>query len=97
MLILVIPMELVSVKQILQVTGVPHVLLVSTDSQLVQVSDQFDLSLIKDTGCPRSSWTKLNSFFRQETINGVRNVICACSLGLDICVFTFRIDFELGG
>ena len=27
----------------------------------------------------------------------VRNVICACSLGLDICVFNFRMDFELRG
>ena len=26
-----------------------------------------------------------------------KNVICACSLGLDICVFTFRMDFELRG
>ena len=26
------------------------------------------------TGLSRSSWTKLNSYFRQETINGVRNV-----------------------
>ena len=49
------------------------------------------------TGYPRSSWTKLNSYFRQKTIHGVRNVICACSLGLDICVFTFRMDFELRG
>ena len=28
---------------------------------------------------------------------GVKNVICAYSLGLDICVFTFRMDFELRG
>ena len=27
----------------------------------------------------------------------VKNVIPACSLGLDICVFTFRMDFELKG
>ena len=28
---------------------------------------------------------------------GVKNVTCACSLGHDISVFTFRTDFELGG
>ena len=27
---------------------------------------------------------------------GFKNVICACSLGLEICVFTFKMDFELG-
>ena len=26
-----------------------------------------------------------------------RNVICACSLGIGICVFTFRMDYELRG
>ena len=28
---------------------------------------------------------------------GITNVICACSLGLSICVFTFRMVFELRG
>ena len=28
---------------------------------------------------------------------GVRNVTCACSLGYEICVFTFRMNFELRG
>ena len=28
---------------------------------------------------------------------GFKNVICACALGRGICVFTFRIDFELRG
>ena len=28
---------------------------------------------------------------------GFKNVICACSLGRGICVFTFRMDFELRG
>ena len=32
------------------------------------------------------------------TILGVRNVICTCSLGMDICLFfTFRLNFELRG
>ena len=30
-----------------------------------------------------------------KTIHGVRNVICTCSLGVDICFFTFRMNFEL--
>ena len=49
------------------------------------------------TGYLRSSWTKLNSYFRQTTIHGVRNVICACSFGHDICVFTFRMNFDHRG
>ena len=32
-----------------------------------------------------------------KTIHGIRNVICTCSLGLDICFFTFRINFEIRG
>ena len=28
---------------------------------------------------------------------GFKNMICACSLGMEICVFTFRMDFELRG
>ena len=32
-----------------------------------------------------------------KTIHGVRNVICTCSLGMDICFFTFRMNFELRG
>ena len=53
--------------------------------------------MINDTGCFGSNWTKLNSYFRQKTIHGVRNVICTCSLGHEICVFTFRMDFERRG
>ena len=49
------------------------------------------------TWCPRSNWTKLSSYFRQKTIYGVRNMICACSLGMEICVFTFGVGFELRG
>ena len=49
------------------------------------------------TGYLSSSWTKLNSYYRQKTIHGVKNVICALSLGHDICVFTFRMNFELRG
>ena len=55
------------------------------------------LSFCGITGCARLKWTKLNSYFRQEAIHGVRNVICACSLGMEICVFTFGMDFELRG
>ena len=29
------------------------------------------------------------------TILGVRNVICTYSLGMDICFFAFRMNFEL--
>ena len=32
----------------------------------------------KNTGYPRTNWTKLNSYFRQKTIHGVRNVITVC-------------------
>ena len=32
-----------------------------------------------------------------KTIHGVRNVICTCSLGMDIYFFTFRMNFELRG
>ena len=28
---------------------------------------------------------------------GVKNMTCAYSLGMEICVFTFRMDFELRG
>ena len=49
------------------------------------------------TGSSGTNWTKLNSYFREKTIHGVRNVICACSLGMEICVFTLRMDFELRG
>ena len=28
------------------------------------------------------------------TFLGVRNVICTCSLGMDICFFAFRMNFE---
>ena len=30
-----------------------------------------------------------------KTIDGVKNVICTCSLGTDIYFFTFRMNFEL--
>ena len=30
-----------------------------------------------------------------KTIHGVKNVICTCSLGMGICFFTFRMNFEL--
>ena len=32
-----------------------------------------------------------------KTIYRVRNVICTCSLGMDIYFFTFRMNFELRG
>ena len=32
-----------------------------------------------------------------KTINEVRKGICTCCLGMDICFFTFRMDFELRG
>ena len=32
-----------------------------------------------------------------KSIHGVRNVICTCSLGMAICLFTFRMNFELRG
>ena len=32
-----------------------------------------------------------------KAIHGVRNVICTCSLGMDICFFTFKMNFELRG
>ena len=32
-----------------------------------------------------------------KTINDVRKGICTCCLGMDICFFTFRMDFELRG
>ena len=32
-----------------------------------------------------------------KIINGVRNVICTCSLGRGVCFFTFRMNFELRG
>ena len=50
-----------------------------------------------NTGCFGSNWTKLNSYYRQKTIHGVKNMICTCSLGLSICVFSFRMVFEHGG
>ena len=28
---------------------------------------------------------------------GFQNMTCACSLGYEICVFTFRMNFELRG
>ena len=51
----------------------------------------------KTTGLSMTNWSKLNSYFRQKTIHGVRNVIFACSLGMEICVFTFGMNFELRG
>ena len=32
-----------------------------------------------------------------KSIHGVRKGICTCCLGMDICFFTFRMDFELRG
>ena len=32
-----------------------------------------------------------------KTIHGVKNVICTCSLEMDISFFTFRMNFELRG
>ena len=32
-----------------------------------------------------------------KTVHGVRNMICVCSLGMAICDFTFRMNFELRG
>ena len=32
-----------------------------------------------------------------KTIHGVRNMVCTCSLGMDICFFTIRMNFELRG
>ena len=57
----------------------------------------FNVPELYYTGYLRSSWTKLNSYCRQKTIHGVRNVICTLSLGHEICVFTFRMNFELRG
>ena len=32
-----------------------------------------------------------------KTIHEVINVICTCSLGMGICFFTFRMNFDLRG
>ena len=57
----------------------------------------FFKNTFRNTGYLRSSWIKLNSYFRQKTIHGVRDLICTCSLGIGIWFFTFRMDFEPRG